>query len=161
MIFVTVGTTKFPFFRMSQLVYNLSTQISSDQKIVFQHGSTSIDWKANNVELCGMLSFEEFTHHLEKTTIIISHGGPATIYLAHKYHKIPFVLPRESKYKEHINDHQLFYCKFLSQEKKATLITDDHDFKKEFFLKRNKSEMVTETSQKERLIRFLNQKVPH
>ena len=56
----------------------------------------------------------QFIDHIKKADKIIIHGGPVTIFLAVKYAKfIPLIIPRLSKYKEHVDDHQLFFIKYL------------------------------------------------
>jgi Glycosyltransferase family 28 C-terminal domain. len=48
---------------------------------------------------------------------IIVHGGPATIFLLTKYAKfMPLIIPRLAKYKEHVDDHQLHFVKFLRKK---------------------------------------------
>ena len=73
---------------------------------------------------------------IKKSNIIICHGGPVTIYLSLLYGKQPFVIAREKKYGEHVNDHQLHFCKKLAQEKKIALVTNIDDFSKRRYLQR-------------------------
>jgi UDP-N-acetylglucosamine transferase subunit ALG13 len=48
---------------------------------------------------------------------IIAHGGLATIFLLTKYAKyMPLIIPRLAKYKEHVDDHQLHFVKFLRKK---------------------------------------------
>lgn len=48
---------------------------------------------------------------------IIVHCGPATIFLLTKYARfMPLIIPRLTKYKEHVDDHQLHFVKFLRKK---------------------------------------------
>jgi len=124
MILVTVGMTRFSFQRL----LNLSKQLAEKypkKKIVVQGGSGRLKSK-DNLSVKDFLTYDELVELIKKAELVISHGGPATIYLCLKYGKRPLIMPRKKKFNEHINDHQVYFTKFL---KKRGLVKEIFNFK--------------------------------
>ncbi|HUD19174.1 MAG TPA: glycosyltransferase [Patescibacteria group bacterium] len=115
MILITVGTTPFPFRRMVDLVEQLILIRKHNEAIIFQHGDTACTLSGKNVFLYQTLPFQRMQRYIQKARVVVCQGGPATIYQAIAAGKIPFVLPREKKFGEHVNDHQVFYCDILKK----------------------------------------------
>ncbi len=94
LVLVSVGSTKFPFVRLLSVFDRVDKK---KYKIVKE-----------------FLPTDQFIKIIKKADKIIVHGGPGTIFLAVKYAKnMPLAIPRLAKYKEHVDDHQLFFCKYL------------------------------------------------
>lgn len=108
MIFVTVGTTPFPFLRMRNIVSRFAENKKNNEEIVFQHGATPAIVHAS-VKNFYFLPYFRMKTYMSKARIIISHGGPATIYQAILAGKAPYVLPRKKAFVEHVDDHQVFF----------------------------------------------------
>ncbi|MBI3385653.1 glycosyltransferase [Candidatus Gottesmanbacteria bacterium] len=123
MILVTVGSTLFPFPRMAKLVKNLAKANGSREKIIFQYGHTPPSNINKNIELYPFMSHENLMAYMRRARIIICHGGPATIYQALSFGKIPWVLPREKRFGEHVNDHQVDFGQFMNNRKYINIIT--------------------------------------
>jgi UDP-N-acetylglucosamine transferase subunit ALG13 len=122
MIFVTVGTTPFPFLRMAAVVQNIIDLRNEKEEILFQCGNTPCDFKYDNVTVRHNLSFNETQQYMKRARIVICHGGPATIYQAFSFGKIPYVIPRKRQYGEHVNDHQVYFCQDLDGKGKIILL---------------------------------------
>ncbi len=60
----------------------------------------------------------------KEARIIITHGGPGSIMLPFIYKKTPIVIPRQSKFDEHVDDHQVKFAKYLEKEKKIISVYD-------------------------------------
>jgi len=56
--------------------------------------------------------------------IIITHGGPGSIILALSNGKVPIVVPRQRKFSEHVDDHQVLFTKKLESEGKIIAVYD-------------------------------------
>jgi UDP-N-acetylglucosamine transferase subunit ALG13 len=117
MILVTVGTEKFSFNRLMQWIDNLIKDgiIETDrEEVVIQYGScTVVPTAANNYSL---LPENEFRNLLEKARLIIAHCGEGTIDMLAEITK-PFVLvPRDRKYEEHVDDHQIELAEMLQEQ---------------------------------------------
>ena len=62
-----------------------------------------------------MLGYDEMNYFYEKADIIITHGGPASFMKALELKKIPIVVPRQVKFNEHVNDHQVEFVKLVEE----------------------------------------------
>jgi hypothetical protein len=93
-ILISIGTTEFPFHRVTSKLKNLN---KDKYKIISD-----------------ILLPDKLVSSIKTTDKIIIHGGPATIYLAVKYARfIPLIIPRLVKYGEHVDNHQLYFVKYL------------------------------------------------
>ncbi len=116
MIFVTVGTSRYPFPRLINQAIELAR--STKQKIVIQSGTYAIQkLLPANVVIKPFFSFSETQQLLKTAKLIISHAGVGTILQALHYGKEPLVMPRLKKYGEHASDHQVEVAHYLAQKK--------------------------------------------
>lgn len=53
---------------------------------------------------------------MDKSNIVISHGGPSTFMHALSLGKKTIVVPRLEKFHEHINNHQLIFANEVKKE---------------------------------------------
>ena len=114
MIFVTIGTEKYPFDRLIRSVDNLIHSGVIKEEVFFQIGPCHYlpkhgEWKR-------LLSFAEVKHYIEKCRVIISHAGVATILLSRLSGKKPIVMPRTKGLGEHVDDHQVEFAKRIARE---------------------------------------------
>lgn len=110
LILVSVGSTKFPFSRLTSAV----DKLDKDQYKIFDK----------------FISPDQFIDKIKKADRIIVHGGPVTVFLVVKYAKfMPLIIPRLAKYKEHVDDHQLFFVRYLKnivpQRLKRFFVTEE------------------------------------
>lgn len=110
MIFVTVGTHEQQFNRLIQKIDELKRDGIIEDEVVMQIGYST--YEPQYCEWKKLLTYNEMNEMYEKADIIITHGGPASFMKALELGKIPIVVPRQVKYAEHINDHQV---EFVSQ----------------------------------------------
>ncbi|WP_445505432.1 glycosyltransferase [Niallia sp. 03091] len=122
MIFVTVGTHEQQFNRLIKKIDNLKRNGLILDDIFMQTGYCN--YTPNSVDYKKLLSYEEMNYYAEKANIIITHGGPASIFLAYSYNKVPIVVPRLKQFNEHIDNHQLLFAKRLEKENKIILIEE-------------------------------------
>ena len=62
--------------------------------------------------------------------IVITHGGPSSFIAPLQIGKIPVVVPRRYVFNEHINDHQMVFCKAVSERAHNIIVIDDiHELK--------------------------------
>ncbi|NLP47229.1 MAG: multidrug MFS transporter, partial [Epulopiscium sp.] len=62
-----------------------------------------------------LISFDKMNELMETSDIIITHGGPATFMSAIANGKKPIVVPRQEKYDEHVNDHQVDFAQQVKE----------------------------------------------
>ncbi len=120
MIFVTVGTTPYPFKRVDKIIDHLLKTFPKEN-IIYQSPTTLKNSKAGLV-IHSEFSYSRFVELIRSARVVICHGGPATLFLCLQYAKRkPFVIPRLRFYGEHVDNHQLYFVKYL--RKQATIVT--------------------------------------
>ena len=62
-----------------------------------------------------MMSFEKMQQTLRDARIVITHGGPSSFIEALQFGKVPIVVPRQEKFHEHVNNHQVDFTKLIAE----------------------------------------------
>ena len=62
---------------------------------------------------------------IKDAKIVITHGGPSSFIIPLQYGKTPIVIPRMRKYGEHVNDHQVDFCKKYSSVFPGRIILEE------------------------------------
>lgn len=104
MIFVTLGTQNKSFERLLKAIEKEIERGNIDDDVIVQAGTTI--YKSDKMKIFDMIPMKKFDDLLEKADYIICHGGVGTILNALKKEKKVLAVPRLSKYREHVNDHQ-------------------------------------------------------
>lgn len=105
MIFVTLGSQKFPFDRLlMELDRLLETGIIADS-VFAQTGYSTYTPKHFSFE--PFLDRDAFSAKMREADTVITHAGTGAIIGAVKAGKKVIAVPRLSKYAEHVDDHQL------------------------------------------------------
>lgn len=113
MIFVTVGTHEQPFNRLIKEVDRLvETGVIKDDVFIQTGYST---YEPQFCKWSSLISFDKMNELMETSDIIITHGGPATFMSAIANGKKPIVVPRQEKYDEHVNDHQVDFAQRVKE----------------------------------------------
>lgn len=135
MIFITLGSQKFQFNRLLKAVDELNLK----EEIFAQIGYS--DYIPKNFKYKRFMERNEFSSYINKSDVIITHGGTGAIMGALKKGKKVIAVPRLSEYGEHVDDHQLqiieefkelnllYSCEDMDIEK-ALKIVKIKDFKK-------------------------------
>lgn len=125
MIFVTVGTHEQQFDRLIKKIDELKRDGIIEDEVVMQIGYST--YEPQYCEWKKLLTYNEMNEMYEKADIIITHGGPASFMKALELKKIPIVVPRQVKYAEHINDHQVEFVEFVETRLKNIIALYDID----------------------------------
>lgn len=113
MIFVTVGTHEQPFNRLIKEVDRLvETGVIKDDVFIQTGYST---YEPQFCKWSSLISFDKVNELMETSDTIITHGGPATFMSAIANGKKPIVVPRQEKYNEHVNDHQVDFVQQVKE----------------------------------------------
>lgn len=125
MIFVTVGTHEQPFNRLVETVDKLKSDgtIANDESVFIQTGFSTYEPKY--CEWTKLLSYADMQKYMHEARIIITHGGPSSFMMALQLSKIPIVVPRRVEYGEHVNNHQLQFCRAVSKRYNSILLVED------------------------------------
>ena len=105
MIFVILGTQDKPFSRLLNALEKEIKKENIKEKVIVQAGSTK--YKSKYMEIHDYLDMKSFNKYINDADYIITHGGVGAILDSIKKNKKVLVVPREQKYDEHENDHQI------------------------------------------------------
>ena len=72
----------------------------------------------------GIQPFDALTEMAQTARAVITHGGPASIALALSAGHAPIVVPRDPSLREHVDDHQLRFAKWLAERRNITVVLD-------------------------------------
>lgn len=116
MITVTLGTIPFQFNRAIQWIDQLIDQQVLQEDLFVQHGVSDISQleKYPFIKSASTVEYSKMKEILKSSRLVISHAGQgSTRELAAQ--SVRFILlPRLSKYNEHIDDHQLVFAESVS-----------------------------------------------
>lgn len=111
MIFVTVGTHEQPFDRLVRYMDLWAGE--HDEEVIMQTGFT--DYEPQNCTWRKLFHYDEMTQNIKNARIVITHGGPSSFMAVIQAGKTPIVVPRLHELGEHVNNHQLEFCRALKQ----------------------------------------------
>lgn len=157
MIFVTTGTHEQPFDRLVEEIDRLKEVGSIWEDVFIQLGYS--DYKPNFCEYSEFIGFDEMKKKIDEANIVITHGGPGSIILVLYREKVPIVVPRQKKYREHVDDHQVYFCKRLEEKGKVIAVYEIEEMKNkivnyEKFAEELERREKTELDLKEKLLEF-------
>ncbi len=150
MVLVLLGTQNNDFTRLLKAVQeNIDNKVIEDE-VVVQAGFTKFDSK--DMKIFDFIDKEKLFELIDKADLIITHGGVGSIIASLKKGKKVIVVPRQKKYGEHVNNHQLQIAKKFEQDgyvkyaldlnKLGNIILEMKDFKPKKF-ENNKSKVVS------------------
>ena len=122
MIFVTLGSQKFQFNRLLTAVDTFVGQGKITDEVFAQRGYS--DYIPKNFPSKEFVEHNEFEKIMQKSDLVISHGGTGAIIGAVRKGKKVIAVPRLAKYGEHVDDHQV---QLLTQFEGMKIIEVCHD----------------------------------
>ena len=137
MIFVTVGTHEQQFNRLIEYMDIWASE--HDEKVVIQTGYSS--YEPQYCEWNKFFPYQKMVEMVKRARIVITHGGPSSFIMPLQIGKTPIVVPRQHKFNEHINDHQVEFARNVS-ERMGTIIDVEDIFKLGTIIK-NYDQIVT------------------
>lgn len=125
MIFVTVGTHEQPFNRLVECVDILKKDGIIQEDVVIQSGYCTYEPKY--CEWQKLYSYQQMKELVDKARVVVTHGGPSSFIMPLQIGKIPIVVPRQKQYNEHVNDHQVSFCKAVAERMGTIIVVEDVD----------------------------------
>lgn len=125
MIFVTVGTHEQPFNRLVQCVDDLKKDGVVQEDVIIQTGFSTYEPKYCTWEK--FYPYADMLKMVDKARIVITHGGPSSFMMPLQIGKTPIVVPRQHKLNEHVNDHQVEFCKAEQERYNNIIVVEDID----------------------------------
>lgn len=123
MIFVTVGTHEQPFNRLVECIDNLKRDGIIQEDVIIQTGYSTYEpvhckWKK-------LYPYQEMQKLVVDARIVITHGGPSSFIMPLQIGKTPIVVPRRHEFDEHVNDHQVSFCKAVADRMGTIIVAED------------------------------------
>ncbi|MDU1936652.1 MAG: PssE/Cps14G family polysaccharide biosynthesis glycosyltransferase [Clostridium sp.] len=110
MIFVILGTQKFQFNRLLQKIDELIEKGVINESVIAQIGYST--YKVKNYKVEKFLDKEAYNYIIEKSNLIICHGGTGAIINSVSRNKKVIAVPRLKEFGEHVDNHQ---CEIVEQ----------------------------------------------
>lgn len=105
LIFITVGTQDKQFNRLFSEVHKCISQKKISDNVVAQIGCS--DYKYDDIMFFDKCSHDELEKYVKECDILITHGGVGSLIQGINNNKKIIAVPRLSRYKEAVNDHQV------------------------------------------------------
>ena len=107
MTFVTVGNATQEFSRLLNGVEDMAQRGEIEgSSLTIQYGNNP-HFQSSSCRIVRFFSVDEFERLFREADLIICHAGAGTLIHALRLGKIPVVMPRQKRYREHVDDHQL------------------------------------------------------
>lgn len=105
MMFVTVGSQKFPFDRLLRAADELCANDAIEDGCFAQTGACT--YVPRHMQYSAFLDRGEFQMRVHACDVVLTHGGTGAIIGAVKAGKKVIAVPRLARYGEHVDDHQV------------------------------------------------------
>ena len=128
MIFVILGTQDKQFKRLLNAIEQEIDNGNINEEVIVQAGNTV--YISDKMQIFDLLPKDKFDKYIQDADILITHGGVGSILTGIKYKKVIIAAPRLSKYKEHLNDHQLQIVEKFSSDGYILAYNDGDDLGK-------------------------------
>lgn len=116
-ILVTIGTTAFQFNRLFETIDEILLEQKEKYTLIVQNGKSTYKWKYKYIANYIYLPQNKLIEIVKKADKVISHAGFGTLHLLATYFKsMPLVIPRLAYYKEHVDNHQLYFSKYIKSK---------------------------------------------
>jgi len=127
------GTHNQGFDRLIKAVDDFSE--SFNEKVLIQTGNSKI--KPKNCEWKKFFVPSEIEKKIKESSVVITHAGAGSIINSLKNKKPTIVVPREKKFNEHVNNHQIELAEVLDKEQKVVMCRNLDELEKKINKARN------------------------
>ena len=118
-VVVTVGTDHHPFNRLVRWVDEWRDE-HQDVSVIVQRGTSNESRHGGSREL---VPYDELCQLFTQATVVVGHGGPATVMDALGAGRLPIVVPRDPTLGEHVDAHQMRFAHHLEHSGLAVVAT--------------------------------------
>lgn len=121
MIFVTVGTHEQQFNRLVEYMDKWAAK--HNEEVIIQSGYSTYEPKY--AKWSKYFPYPEMVEMVDKARIVITHGGPSSFIMPLQVGKTPIVVPRKCSFDEHVNDHQVKFCRQIESRMGTIVVVED------------------------------------
>lgn len=114
---MTVGTHHQPFQRLLDALVSLPLA-----ELVVQFGRGSPP--AGVGQASAFMGFGEMLEHFRTADAVVTHAGVGSILCARRAGHVPVVVPRQRRYGEHVDDHQMELTRALDEQGAVVAVWD-------------------------------------
>jgi len=125
MIFVTVGTEKFPFDRLLRMMDQAVCRGEIGPDVFAQIGTSS--YEPVHFRWSRFLSFTEMADLIRRADIVVSHAGVGSLLKCLEMGKTPILFPRRFAFGEQVDDHQLEFLEKMAPEGSLIWARDERE----------------------------------
>ncbi len=125
MIFATAGTHEQQFDRLIRALDALRADGSITEDVIIQTGYS--DYVPKHCIHSDFYSYRQMLEFVEEARIVVTHGGPSSFIMPLRIGKVPIVVPRKKEYGEHVNDHQVDFCRSAQMCQGNIIVVEDVD----------------------------------
>jgi UDP-N-acetylglucosamine transferase subunit ALG13 len=123
---VMVGTDHHPFDRLMDWTRDwLSQHPDQASRWFVQSGAAAV---VPDCPGSPYLAVDQLGELLDDADVIICHGGPASVADAWRRGRLPIVVPRQPELGEHVDDHQVIFCRKVAELGRVALAQTPADF---------------------------------
>ncbi|MFK7930495.1 MAG: glycosyltransferase [Myxococcota bacterium] len=108
-IFIVVGTHEDPFDRLVRAAELIA---GSGRKVVLQKGTSQVP--SPSCDSVAWMTPEQMEQSFDEASVVVCHGGPSTIVEAGQHGHVAIVVPRQARFAEHVDDHQLRFAQRIA-----------------------------------------------
>ncbi len=147
-VFITVGSTNFQLDRVLSSIDQILVKEKHNYYVIAQIGKSEYKWQYKKIKIIDYLAPNKLISNIKQADKIISHGGPISIYQIAIYAKnMPLIVPRLAQFKEHVDNHQLHFAKFLQNKlpkefKKCFVVDTDLNKSVSIYLKEEQQKNI-------------------
>ncbi|WP_162254776.1 glycosyltransferase [Phycicoccus sp. Root563] len=125
---MTIGTDHQPFDRLIGWVDDfLAVRQDMADQVLVQHGQTAPASRAKNR---AFFPFDELNALMASSDVVITHGGPGTIFEARAQGRLPLCVPRDPDLGEIVDGHQQRFARRLAADSLVLLAEDQQTFER-------------------------------
>ena len=123
MIFVIMGMEVHPFDRLARAVDELHRTRAAGEDFLVQLGSCTFE--PCHAPYVRYLSFGDVCDRIRAASVVITHAGAGSTLVTLQQGKHPVVVPRQARFGEHVDDHQVGLAEKLASRGLVTVVRDE------------------------------------
>jgi UDP-N-acetylglucosamine transferase subunit ALG13 len=125
MIFVTVGTEKFPFDRLLRILDQDVGRAEIGSDVFAQIGTSR--YEPAHFPWSRFLSLDEMAERIRRADVVVSHAGIGSLLKCLEMGKTPILFPRLAAFGEQVDNHQLEFLEKMALERPLIWACDERE----------------------------------